>query len=203
MGRDDAIKPLLKTARRQNVAQQYDAYERALQNAHQKTEYEEREMSRVRDEDRRRQAARMAAHHTLELENAQNVLLQADKARARKALDKVSEPWTMAEATKAFPFLNYVPDHVGKRKKAEVYGNHLSEQVHAAEEHQRRAKAHERAADARALATSMALVARDREARRLVHEAAHGELAADWRRSMDLTELKKGVTKNGSLIQGH
>jgi len=53
------------------------------------------------------------------------------------------------------------------------------------------------------LATSMALVARDREARRLVHEAAHGELAADWRRSMDLTELKKGVTKNGSLIQGH
>ena len=25
----------------------------------------------------------------------------------------------------------------------------------------------------------------------------------DWRRSMDLTELKKGVTKNGSLIQGH
>ena len=61
MGRDDAIKPLLKTARRQNVAQQYDAYERALQNAHRKTEYEEREMSRVRDEDRRRQAARMAA----------------------------------------------------------------------------------------------------------------------------------------------
>ena len=59
------------------------------------------------------------------------------------------------------------------------------------------------AADARALATSMALVARDREARRLIHEAAHGELAADWRRSMDLTELKKGVTKNGSLIQGH
>ena len=31
-------------------------------------------MIRVRDEDRRRQAARMAAHHTLELENAQNVL---------------------------------------------------------------------------------------------------------------------------------
>ena len=92
MGRDDAIKPLLKTARRQNVAQQYDAYERALQNAHLKTEYEEREMVRVRDEDRRRQAARMAAHHTLELENAQNVLLQADEARARKALDRVSEP---------------------------------------------------------------------------------------------------------------
>ena len=203
MGRDDAIKPLLKTARRQNVAQQYDAYERALQDAVHKTKYEEREMVRVRDEDRRRQAARMAAHHTLELENAQNVLLQADEARARKALDKVSEPWTMAEATKAFPFLNYVPDHIGKRKKAEVYGSKLSEQVHAAEEHQRKAKAHERAADARALATSMALVARDREARRLIHEAAHGELAADWRRSMDLTELKKGVTKNGSLIQGH
>jgi hypothetical protein len=203
MGRDDAIKPLLKTARRQNVAQQYDAYERALQNAHKKTEYEEREMVRVRDEDRRRQAARMAAHHTLELENAQNVLLQADEARARKALDKVSEPWTMAEATKAFPFLNYVPDHIGKRKKAEGYGAELEKQVRSAEEHQRKAKAHERAADARALATSMALVARDREARRLIHEAAHGELAADWRRSMDLTELKKGVTKNGSLIQGH
>merc|ERR1712167_382134 len=123
-GRDDAMKPILKTARRQNVAQQY----------------EEREMVRVRDEDRRRQAARMAAHHTLELENAQNVLLQADEARARKALDRVSEPWTMAEATKAFPFLNYVPDHIGKRKKAEVYGNHLSAQVNAAEEHQRKAK---------------------------------------------------------------
>ena len=203
MGRDDAIKPLLKTARRQNVAQQYDAYERALQNAHQKTAYEEREMVRVRDEDRRRQAARVAAHHTLELENAQNVLLQADEARARKALDKVSEPWTMAEATKAFPFLNYVPDHIGKRKKAEGYGAELEKQVRSAEEHQRKAKAHERAADARALATSMALVARDREARRLISEAAHGELAADWRRSMDLTELKKGVTKNGSLIQGH
>ena len=130
MGRDDAIKPLLKTARRQNVAQQYDAYERALQNAHQKTAYEEREMVRVRDEDRRRQAARMAAHHTLELENAQNVLLQADEARARKALDKVSEPWTMAEATKAFPFLNYVPDHIGKRKKAAEYDKELSGQVH-------------------------------------------------------------------------
>ena len=80
----------------------------------------------------------------------------------------------MAEATKAFPFLNYVPDHIGKRKKAEGYGQ-LEKQVHAAEEHQRKAKAHERAADARALATSMALVARDREARRLIHEAAHGE----------------------------
>ena len=109
----------------------------------------------------------------------------------------------MAEATKAFPFLNYVPDHIGKRKQADEYGSKLSEQVHAAEEHQRKAKQHERAADARALATSMALVARDREARRLIHEAAHGALAADWRRSMDLTELKKGVTKNGSLIQGH
>jgi len=205
MGREDGPKPLLKTARRQNMARQYDKYEAALQHAVEKSQYEEREIQRVRAEDRRSFAVRVAAHHTLELENAQNVLLQADESRARKASDSELRrgTWTLEEATRAFPYLAHVTDHVGDRRKQIAYNTQLAEQVQRAESKASRSHAHEKASDARALATSMALVARDREARALLSQAVHGELAADWRRSMQLTEAKAQITKLGALVQGH
>ena len=58
-------------------------------------------MVRVRDEDRRRQAAAWPPIIRWSWRTPQMFSLQADEAR-RAALDEVSEPWTMAEATKAF-----------------------------------------------------------------------------------------------------
>ena len=77
----------------------------------------------------------------------------------------------MAEATKAFPFLNYVPDHIGKRKKAEAYGSEEEPAGRARGGAPKKGQGPRTSGRRARLATSMASSRATGEARRLVHEA--------------------------------